>query len=178
MPEEADVKTDEKEKSGGKGKSLKIIIAVVAAVAIEGGIIAGTAMFTSGPKVTLADNFQEDTSAEDERIVEIPILHERFPNTKQGVVMLYDTQITIQVKKKNQEKVTSIIEENQARIKMLIGTIWRNAEPRHFNEPFLNTLTRQVRDGLAPVVNQGDTSEEGRLVDVLIPTLVGWRGDN
>ena len=163
--------------SGGR-KSLKIIIAVAVILFLEIGTVFVTAVLTNKPQVAVGDPFMDDASADEERIVEVPVLHERFPNRKQGIVILYDTEIALEVKKKHQDDVMQTIEENQARIKTVIGTIWRNAEPRHFNEPYLSTLTRQTKDALAEIIDEKvPEGEESRVVGVLIPVLVGWRGE-
>lgn len=163
---------------GGKKKPIKVMLGVVVILGLEAATIFGTAMLTNKPQIASGDPFLEDQMAAEERIVEVPVLNQRFPNRKSGVIMLYETNIAVQVKKKNEEKVKQIIEENSARIKMAIGTIWRNAEPRHFNEPYLNTLTRQAREMLTKIIDEGlPEDEESRVAGVLIPVLTGWRSD-
>ena len=163
--------------SGGK-KPIKIILGVVIVLGLEIGTIFATAMLTNKPKVMAADPFKLDQSDESERIIEVPVIKGRFPNRKSGRSMLYQTEITVQVKKKNEDKVKQLIEENQARIKMSVGTIWRNAEPRHFNEPYLSTLTRQVRETLEKIIDANlPEGEDSRVEGVLIPTLTGFPSD-
>ena len=174
-PQQADGDGD----TGKKKKPIKMILAVLLILGLEAGTILATAILTRKPDFAGAGPFIDDSAAAEERLVEVGVLHERFPNRKSGVTMLYETTIAVQVKKKNSEKVTQIIEENRARIQMAIGTIWRNAEPRHFNEPYLDTLTRQAHEMLFQIIDEDlPEGEESRIEGVLIPTLTGWRSDN
>ena len=171
-------KDQESEAQSGGKKPIKLILGVVIILGLEIGTIFITAMMTNKPKLATADPFKTSQLDEGERIVEVPVIKGRFPNRKSGRSMLYQTEITVQVKKKNEEKVKQLIEENQARIKMSVGTIWRNAEPRHFNEPYLSTLTRQVRETLEKIIDANlPEGENSRVEGVLIPTLTGFPSD-
>lgn len=184
----ADRKTDsanDTQQAGGDGdhekkkKPLKLILAILLILGLEAGTIFATAIFTRKPEISRADGFKDDLAEAEERLVEVSVLHERFPNRKSGVTMLYETTLAVQVKKKNSDKVTQIIEANAARIQMAIGMIWRNAEPRHFDEPYLDTLSRQAHEILVQIIDEGlPEGEESRIEGVLIPTLTGWRSDN
>lgn len=163
---------------GGGKKPIKMILGVVLVLGLEIGTIFVTAMMTNKPKMAAADPFMASELDEGERIIEVPVIDGRFPNRKSGRSMLYQTEITVQVKKKNEDKVKQLIEENQARIKMSVGTIWRNAEPRHFNEPYLSTLTRQVLEMLDKIIDANlPEGEDPRIEGVLIPTLTGFPSD-
>ncbi len=176
MPDEK--KNNDEAADGGGKKSIKVILGVVGILALEAGTIFGTALLTNKPDIAVGDPFATDASADEERIVEIGVVQQRFPNRKSGRAMLYETHIAIQVKKKDEELVQKIIEENNARIKTVIGTIWRNAEPRHFNEPYLSTLTRQATESLVEIVDENlPEGEETRVQGILIPTLTGWPAD-
>lgn len=171
--------TDEardKSSTGSKRLPAKVILMVATVMIIEAGVIIGAAIVTSTPEVK-AGEFTPDPQAHLDRIVEVPVLEERFPNSKQGVTYLYDTRITIQVKARHQETVQRILNENQARITTLVSTLWRQAEPRHFEEPQLSTLSRQLEEGLGAILGEDPNTNEPRLHGVLIPVLTGFRVD-
>ncbi len=177
-PDKSEAPKGDGAKGGNKKKPVKMILAVMLILGLEVGTIFLTTMLTNTPQLE-AGIFEEDQNADEERIVEVRVLDERFPNRKSGVTMLYETDLTVQVKKRNSEAVTQIIEENKGRIQMAIGTIWRNAEPRHFEEPYLDTLTRQAQEILEQIIDQDlPEGEETRVEGVLIPTLTGFRSDN
>ncbi|NOG53581.1 MAG: hypothetical protein HND57_04525 [Planctomycetes bacterium] len=94
-------------------------------------------------------------------------------NNKQGVPYLYETEVYIQVKRRYKADVTSLLEQNTARIKTEISTLWRQAEPRFFEEPQLNTLSRQVETKLRDIIPDDPESGEPRFESVLIPVLRG-----
>ena len=154
----------------------KLLVLIGSLMLVEAGVIVGVAVITNTPQVE-AQPFATDPTAELDRIVEIPVVEERFQNTKQGVAYLYDTQITLQVKKRHESDVTAIIESNQARIRMEIASLWRNAEPRHFEEPHLSTLTRQAEKILDEIIGPDAATGESRVAGVLIPKLNGFRAD-
>lgn len=151
---------------------MKIIIMVAIAMLIEGGIIGGVAMFTRAPTVKAA--YVEAQTDDLDRIIEIPVLKERMSNSKQGIVYLYETEIVIQIKARYEKEVKARLEQNAAHIKMDIGTLWRQAEPRFFDEPKLSTLSRQVEDKLRDIVGEEPETGESCLKGVLIPVLRGF----
>ncbi|MFG0330947.1 MAG: hypothetical protein ACF8PN_13745 [Phycisphaerales bacterium] len=169
-------KPAENAESTGRKLPLKVIIIVVGVVLMEVATIIGVAMFTNTPSVE-AREFEIDEAATLNRIVEVPVLKDRFPNSKQGVVYLYETQITAQVRARDQQEIERILTENEARVKTIVSAIWRQAEPRHFNEPELSTLTRQLEEALGEVFGEDPNSNEPRLQGILIPSLTGFRSD-
>ena len=156
--------------------SLKVFLLVAAAMVLEAAVIIGVAIMTNTPAVQ-AGEFTSDPAARLDRLVEIPVVSQRFPNSKQGVTYLYDTEVAVQVKARHEEAVRQILEENEARITTLIGTLWRQAEPRHFDEPHLSTLSRQLEEGLGSILGEDPNTNEPRLQGILIPVLTGFRVD-
>ena len=178
MPDEKDKKSkpnEAKEKKGGL--SIKLLIVVAGVFIVEAAVLGGAWMMTSKPQVEASTEFDPDPVAKGNRIVELEVLKERFPNTKQGVAYLYETQITVQVKVRNKDLVAQVLEENQARIKMQVGTIIRQSPPRHFDEPRLATLSRQFTQILRDIVGDDPQTNESLVEGVLIPTLTGYRSN-
>ncbi len=175
----ADAKHDKSkpaEESGEKKKSpLKVVIMVAVIMAVEAGVLLGVAMFTSTPAVKADSGYITEQEAALNRIVEVPIVHDRFPNSKQGILYLYDTQITARVKARHEKAITDFVENNQALIKTSIAALWRNAEPRHFDEPLLSTLTRQATEALKEIMPRDPTTGESLLDAILLEGVTPYR---
>jgi len=171
----ADEKKPDTEKTQDKPKkaSLKIMMMVAVAMIIEAGVLLGAAMMTKTPEVS-AESFAEKENSDLDRLIEIPVLNDRLSNSRQGVVYLYETEIVIQVKARHEEDVTKRLEENTAHTKMVVSTLWRQAEPRYFDEPQLSTLTRQVEEELSDIVGEDPKSGDPYIEGVLIPVLRGF----
>lgn len=159
---------------GGGGGGKKVGMMVIALMVVEALVIGAAAYFTRPPEI-VADNFVEATDAEEDRIIEVLVIDDRLPNRKQGIVYLYQTQIMVQVRIKHQEDVEALITENQGQIKTRLSAIWRQAEPRYFDEPMLSTLTRQAEDALSEIFGKDPETEQPIVCGVLIPTLTGYR---
>ena len=81
-------------------------------------------------------------------LVEELVIEDRFANSKQGPVFMYDTQIYIKVKLKFQPKVQELLKSMNASITADVATIFRRAEPSYMHEDALQTLTRQIKEVL------------------------------
>lgn len=155
--------------------SLKVILMVAVIMLVEAGVLIGVAMFTRSPEVKADSGFVTSQEEALNRIVEVPVVHDRFPNSKQGVLYLYDTQVTARVKVRNQKIITEFAENNQALIKTTIAALWRNAEPRHFDEPLLSTLTRQAEEALKEIMPRDPTSGESLIDKILLDGVTPYR---
>ena len=174
MPDPKPEKDATKEAPARKS-SLKIIIMVAVIMVIEAGVLIGVAMFTRSPQVKADSGFLSQQEQALNRIVEVPVVRDRFPNSKQGVLYLYDTQITARVKTRHQKAITDFAEGNQALIKTTIAALWRNAEPRHFDEPLLSTLTRQAEEALKQIMPKDPTSGESLIDEILLDGVPPYR---
>lgn len=126
-------------KSGG----MKFIIIVVLLLAIEGGVL--FFLFARGaPKQVEASEPVVVANPEDEKLVELLVLDDRLVNDRTGISYLYETEIYVKVRKKDETWVKDEIERSKNEIRAKVGGIWRTAEPTHFQEPLFETLTRRV----------------------------------
>lgn len=157
-----------------KGSSLKVFLIVGIVMALEAVVLIGVSVMTKGQSAEAAE-FVEEVAKPVEKLVEIEVLADKLPNTKQGAVYLYETQITVVVKESDAAAVTESLNASKARIKTQIATIWREADPRYFKEPTLETLTKQVAAAIREIVDAGTDPENSRIQEVLIPTLTGFR---
>ena len=163
----------------GKGKTM-IIIATL--LLLEAVFIIGVMMVVGGkPDVALA-NIPDPETAEQERIVEIPVLDSKFANAKAGVTYLYNTEIYVQVRNKHSEQVGHELEQFSNEIKANLGAIWRTSDPRHFQEPKLENLTRKVEAFLDERFNQRFGPDEDTGEPILIKCVIvmgtGFRVDS
>ena len=161
------------EKSGKIG--LKTILLVAGLLAGEAAVVGVAMTMWAGPGEVQAEIVTTD-DAQAENIKELKIVSDRFPNHQSGKIWLWDTEIQIQVRQKNDEYVERLLEERNAEIKTGISTLWRNAHHRYLTEPNLETMTRQLTEYLNGVFGE-DANGEPRVYKVLIPRCVGLPGD-
>jgi hypothetical protein len=160
---------------------LRTIIMVAGLLLFEAGLIVGAMMFFGGePSVVAADEsaFFDPDVAEDQKIVEVLVLDAKLPNAKTGVTYLYDTEIYVQVRKKHAERVSGELEQFANEIKAEIGAVWRTSEPKHFQEPKLENLTRKVNAMLHERFGTDPATEEPILVKCVIVMGTGFRVDS
>lgn len=150
-----------------------IIIVVVLMLELVTAIVAY--MMAGGPGDVMADRTGASIVDDGTEPVEQLVVEERFPNSKQGAVFLYDTQIYIQVQKKFQPKAEGILKGMNASISADIATIFRRAEPSYMHEDALQTLTRQVKEVLDKRLV--DEEKKSMVEKVLITRCTEYRAD-
>lgn len=108
-----------------------------------------------------------------EDIAETLVVKDKFPNNQTGRAWLWDVEVFVQVRNKRLDTVTATLTTRAAEVKTGIARIWRTGQHAYFNEPGLETLTRQVREFLNGIV--GTSSDGEPLIErVLIPRCVGF----
>lgn len=126
--------------------NLRMITIVAVILVVEAAAILFLVDLTGGPNEVLADDSPlAMLDLAEERIVEVQVLGARLPNAKVGVTYLYDTEVYVQVRKKHQSRVTDHLDQFGNEIKSEISAIWKAADPSHFQEVRLETLTRKLR---------------------------------
>lgn len=156
------------------GSALKTVLIVAVVLLLEGGTIIGTMMLSGGPPQVKGQGLQSDLEAELNKLVEIPLVDEKFLNMKTGRTMIYDMEVFITVRKKDSEQAKKQVESSAAQIKTAISTIVRQSEPTHFMEPTLATLTRQIQALMDERLGT-DAEEQPILRDVLITRCIQLR---
>lgn len=161
---------------GAKKKlPVKTIIIVLAMLVVEAGVLIGALSMFGGPSKAAADDGVVEPSP-DELLVEIPVVHEKFNNSATGRVWLWDTEVLVQVREKDQAGIEDVLARRQAEIRTGISALVASAQHGYFTEPGRQTLTRQLTDYLREVFKQrGET--ESRVVMVLVPKCVGMPAD-
>jgi len=128
-----------------KASPMKAIMMVGGILVVEAIVIIGAMTMLGGPDtVEATDAVGDIQTAEEEKLVELQVLDGKLANNKTGITYLYDTEIYVQVKKKYSERVSAELEQFRNQIRAEITTIWRTADPHHFQEPKLENLTRKI----------------------------------
>lgn len=161
-----------------KGLPIKTIIVVLVMLIVEGAGIVGVMTIMGKPSEVAAVGIEDDPSLELEKIVEIPVLHEKFTNSSQGRVWIWDTEVIVQVKQMHADEVKAQIKDKEALIRTGVSKIIAAAQHSYFNEPGRETLTRQIHDFLdQPDVIGTDPEGNPKIQDVLIPSCIGFPAD-
>jgi len=158
------------------GGTLKAMIVLFAVLALEGGTIAVTMMLAGGPSEVQGVGLENDAQADANKLVEVLVIKDKFENLKTGRQFIYDTEVYITVKKRDEADVKEELERQKAQISMAIATIIRQAEPAFFQEATYATLRRQMKAELAERLGE-DTEGESVVQDVLITRCIPFRGD-
>lgn len=160
-----------------KGLPIKVIGIVAVLMAAEAGGVFFVVKATS-PKVAAAAEAklehadQNDTEA----TVEIQLIDDKFQNLQTGRVWIWDSEIYLKVKKKNEEFVNKVLEEKSAEIKEGVSMIFRRAQHSQLKEPGLETINRQLVAYMNQVLGK-DADGKERIERVLIPKCRGFPAD-
>ena len=156
-----------------KGK-LKLMLVVGGIMLAEAaGVYFLVGMTGGGTQHAAAEIHGADQAALQE-LVEIEILDDKFQNMQTGRAWIWDTQIVLKVKAKNQGFVTGELEKRSAEIQEGISQIMRRAQHAHLREPELNTLNRQLTAYFDKTFGP-DPDGHSRLERVLIPKCKGYQ---
>lgn len=164
---EEQIQGNESGESSGGASPMKTLLVILAVMLLEGAGIVGFMMMSSGPSEVSGDTLQAELDAQQNKLVEVLVVEERFDNLNSGRTILYDTGIYVKVKKKHEEKVKMNLKESVATIKSEIGQIIRQSEVAQLNEPTKSTLTRRVKKMMDERFGM-DESDEPIIGQVLI----------
>lgn len=159
-----------------QGLSLKMILIVAGLLVAEGAIVVGVMMFLGKPSEVRAVDLGGVVDP-NERLIEIPLVHERFNNDSEGRLWIWDSEIVLQVRARHESYVRETIQSRQAQIRTGIARIWAAARHHHFNEPGRVTLSRQTLEMLNRDIFERDPTGEERVSNVLIPKCMGFPSD-
>ncbi len=157
-----------------KKRPLKVIAIVAGLMLAEAaGVYVLIGLTGSGTQQAAAEIHGAD-QAELQQLVEIEILEEKFQNMQTGRAWIWDTQIVLKVKVKNEAFVTGELEMRAAEIREGISQIMRRAQHAHLREPELTTLNRQLTAYLDKAFGP-DPDGHSRVERVLIPRCKGFQ---
>ncbi|MEM1329325.1 MAG: flagellar basal body-associated FliL family protein [Planctomycetota bacterium] len=173
---------DEATESQGGGEEKKkspmmtmIIVGVV--MVIEAVVVAGLVMFSGmGPSSASAKDIEGIEQADREKMVEIKLVESKFPNNTRGTTWLWDTEVYLQVRQKNEERITGVLEDRKAEIHSGIRLIFSQIHDSQLQEPGSQTITRQLAAFVNEVFGE-DADGNPRIERVLLTKLAGFPAD-
>eukprot|EP01025_Chloroclados_australasicus_P011170 TRINITY_DN14833_c0_g1_i3.p4 TRINITY_DN14833_c0_g1~~TRINITY_DN14833_c0_g1_i3.p4 ORF type:complete len:177 (-),score=36.21 TRINITY_DN14833_c0_g1_i3:160-690(-) len=144
MADEAPKDTESAEApEGKKGPSIKLLAVIAAIMAVEGvGVFLFITMMSGGPKDAAAEIVSEDEDPE--ALVEVLLTDEQYQNMTSNQVWIWEAQIFLKVRRKNQDYVQKQLEQRTAEIQEGITQIFRRAKLTELREPDFRTGSRQL----------------------------------
>ena len=173
MPDE-----DVTEAAPPKSRKLTTILVIAGLMLAEGALILGAMMFFGGDpglatastgSATGGDGPDEGSPGD---VAEVVIAELDAYNSLSGRLYVYHLQISAQVNPQDRQRIESIVEERGDTICDRINTVIRGADPKHLNEPGLETMRRQIKFELDKIL--GDDS---LVLELLIPKLLQSRAN-
>ncbi len=114
----------------------------------------------------------EDANPMDE-LVEIDIVSCKPSNKMSGKLVLFQMRTSALIARSDLEKVTTLLESKGGRISDRVNFVIRSADPKHLNEPGLETIKRRIKHEL-----DGLLGDERLIKEVLIPELLQSNAGN
>lgn len=160
-----------------KGLPVKVIGIVAAMMAVEAGAVFFFVKATS-PKAAMAEeaHLEHADQNDTEATVEIQLIEDKFQNLQTGRVWIWDTEIYLKVKKKNEEFVNKVLESKNAEIKEGVAMIFRRAQHSQLKEPGLETINRQLMVYVGQVIGKDPDGKE-RIEKIFLPKCRGFPAD-
>jgi flagellar basal body-associated protein FliL len=163
------------EKPGKKGLPIKTIAIVAIIMVVEAALVIFAFGLMGGPKESKAEP-AELHDDESNLTTEIEIVAERFQNLTTGRVWVWDIEVYVQTKQKNQERVERVLEQRGAELKEGLGRIVSSAQHTQLKEPDRQSINRQFAAFLEKIL--GNDSDGKPLIErVLIPKCRGFPAD-
>ncbi len=159
-----------------KSKKRTTILVVGGLMLAEGAMIFGAMKFfgadptpvSAGTASAEADSDQGSAG----EVAEVVIAELDAYNNLSGRLYIYHLQVSAQVKPDQKEKIETLVLERAGTIADRINTVIRGIDPKHLNEPRLETVRRQIKFELDKVF--GDDS---LILELLIPKLLQSRAN-
>jgi hypothetical protein len=153
---------------------LKIIGAVAALMLVEAAGVYVLVGMSGSRAQTVAAEIKGADQAGQGQAVEIELVDDKFQNMQTGRVWIWDTQVVLKVKKKNQPVVEEALAQRASEIKEGVAQIMRRAQHSHLREPELTTLNRQLTAYLDKTFGP-DADGNTRVERVMIPKCKGFQ---
>lgn len=168
-----DAESTDEAKGGGKGGlSTKLLAVILAIMAIEGvGVFLFVTMMSSTPKDAAAEIVSD--ADDPEALVEIMLTEEQYQNMTSNQVWIWEAEIYIKVRRKNQDFVQAQLEQRSAEIQEGITQIFRRAKLTELREPDFRTGSRQLT-ALVNEVFGNDADGLPRVERLVIAKLRGF----
>ncbi len=173
MAEDTTKEADGAEKPKGKGGlSPKLLAAILAVMAVEGaGVFLFVTVMSSTPKDAAAEMVSD--ADDPEALVEIMLTEEQYQNMTSNQVWIWEAEIFLKVRRKNQDFVQGQLEQRSAEIQEGITQIFRRAKLTELREPDFRTGSRQLT-ALVNEVFGNDADGLPRVERLVIAKLRGF----
>lgn len=160
-----------------KGPPTKVIAIVAVLMIVEAAGVFGIAKMTA-PKAVEANvhKIEGADQTDHEATAEVPLFKDKLQNLQTGRVWIWDTELVLKVKAKNEEFVKKTLEKRAAEVQEGIATIFKRAQHSQLKEPGLETLNRQLISYMNTVLGK-DGEGESRIDRILIPVCRGFPAD-
>ncbi|MDZ4829896.1 MAG: hypothetical protein SGJ09_06815 [Phycisphaerae bacterium] len=160
---------------GAKKKGSKVGLITVVLLVVEAAVFGAAFMVLGKPKSVEATAPVVVKDPEEEKLVEVLVINDKLANDRSGLTFVYPTEIYVQVKKKEETWVGEEIERFRNEIRADVTAVWRTAEPHHFQEPKLESLTRRVEALLRERFDKHNPDGEAVVAKCVIVSGTGIR---
>jgi flagellar basal body-associated protein FliL len=126
---------------------------------------------------TAAAEIQGADGSKELQSTEIVLTEDKFQNLQSGRVWIWDMQIVLKVRQRNQGHIEHELEKRSAEIREGVAQIIRRAQHSHLREPDLVTVNRQLTAYLDKAFG-ADAEGRSRIERVLIPRCKGFQIEN
>lgn len=170
--DKADTKSENTK--GGKGRGMQIAIVAVLMAGEGVGVYLLTKALEAKPTSVLAGMSGLEAGvadgAENTELVEIELAECKPANNLLGKLVTYHLRVSALVPASEVERMQDLVKAKGARIRDRVNFVIRSADPRHLDEPGLETIKRRLKSELEQIID-----EEGIIKEVLIPELLQSR---
>ena len=128
------------------------------------------------PQSAAAHEFHGAGEPDAEATVEVPLVADRLQNMQTGRVWIWDTEIYLKVKTRNEEYVTKELARRAAEVQEGVALIFRRAPHSQLKEPGLETINRQLTAYITGAIGKDPEGHE-RIERVVIPKCKGFPAD-
>ncbi|MFO0894284.1 MAG: hypothetical protein U0574_04930 [Phycisphaerales bacterium] len=157
------------QKSAGRGGALKVAVITTALLVGEASAIVGLFAFVGRPTASHAET---PAAAPADDAEELLLFEGRLSNDRAGTAFVYDTEVYVQVRKADAERIRKEIDRTRHETRAEVAAIWRTAEPGHFQEPRFETLTARLEAMLRERFDKGGRSS---IVKAVVVSGAGLR---
>lgn len=178
-PDKEDQKKPEGDASGAdaapKKKSPIKLVAIVGAIMIIEAVGVFMVVGATGkkPADAHAEEIKGAEHADTEQTVEIPLVEDKFQSMQGSQIWIWDVNVVLKAKKKNEEMINKTLEARAAEIHEAVAMIFRRAQLLQLREPGLETVNRQVSAYMNKLLGK-DPEGKDRFERVVIPKCKGF----
>lgn len=167
----ADEEVKEQAAEPGKKKGRLVPILIIAGMMIGEGVgvffLAKTISPDPSAAIAVEGESTDGGSADEAALMEIELAECRPSNKMGGKLIAFHIRVSGLVSSKDFEAVKEMVETKQGRIEDSVNIVIRSSEPKHFNEPGLETIKRRLKKELDRILNDPEL-----IKGVLIPQFL------